>query len=125
MMNESTVAFLRGFVHAASGIAHVVFTQRNMRVHITIAVLATLVGLWLSLSSTEWAIIALAMGGVFMAETMKTAVERIVDLVSPGQHTLAKVAKDASAGAVLIMAIFAAVTGLLIFLPKVLLFLGL
>ncbi len=124
-MRDSAITFLRGFVFAASGIAHVVFTQRNMRVHITIAVLATLVGIWLSLSLTEWAIIAVAMGTVLAAESINTAVERIVDLVSPGEHELAKVAKDASAGAVLLVAIFAAVAGLLIFVPKLLHYFGL
>jgi diacylglycerol kinase len=60
------------------------------------------------------------MGGVFAAEMVNTSAERLVDLVSPEYHNLAKFAKDAAAGGVLIMAIFASITGLLIFVPKVL-----
>jgi undecaprenol kinase len=119
-VNNTFVDFLLSFYYAGAGVVHVALTQRNMRVHILIALATTLLGLWLAISLTEWAIISLAMGGVFGAEMVNTAVERLVDLVSPEYHNLAKVAKDSAAGAVLIISIFASITGLLVFLPKLL-----
>ena len=77
-----------------------------------------LLGIFLRLSLVEWAVIALAMSGVFTSELMNTAVESLIDLASPQHHPLAKIAKDAAAGAVLVNAAFAAVAGLLIFAPK-------
>lgn len=117
-MKNSFVAFVLSFYYAGAGVVHVALTQRNMRVHIFIALATAILGVWFAISLTEWAIISLAMGGVFGAEMVNTAVERLVDLVSPEYHNLAKVAKDSAAGAVLIMAIFASITGLLVFLPK-------
>jgi undecaprenol kinase len=114
------IAFLRGFIYAGFGVLHVVRTQRNMRVHIAIGLAAAIVGLWLSLSATEWAIVSLAMGGVLTAEITNTVVESLVDLISPEHHPLAKAAKDVAAGAVLVIAIFATLTGLLIYAPKLL-----
>ena len=119
-MKNSLIAFLLSFYCAGAGVVHVALTQRNMRVHILIALATAILGFWFAISITEWAIISLAMGGVFGAEMVNTAIERLVDLVSPEYHNLAKIAKDSAAGAVLIMAIFASITGLLIFLPKLL-----
>ncbi len=117
-MKQSLMAFARSFVFAFSGVAHAFRTQRNMRVHILIAWAIVVLGWWLGISSVEWAIIVLTMGAVFAAEMMNTVVESMVDLVSPDRHALAKTAKDVAAGAVLVLAIFAVVVGVIIFLPK-------
>jgi diacylglycerol kinase len=61
----------------------------------------------------------LCFGLVFGAETVNTSIEKLVDLVSPQKNELAGKAKDMAAGAVLICALFAAATGLIIFIPKV------
>lgn len=123
-MSASLAAFLRSFVFAFDGIAHVVRTQRNMRVHMLVAALVTLLGVWVRLSPTEWAICALTMGVVFAAEILNTVIESLVDLASPDHHDLAKIAKDAAAGAVLVLAIFATLVGIFIMLPKLLLVAG-
>lgn len=123
-MSASLAAFLRSFVFAFDGIAHVVRTQRNMRVHLLVAALVTLLGVWVRLSPTEWAICALTMGVVFAAEILNTVIESLVDLASPDHHDLAKIAKDAAAGAVLVLAFFATLVGIFILLPKLLLVAG-
>ena len=64
-------------------------------------------------------IIILAMGIVLSAELINTAIERTVDLVTKDYEELAKVAKDAAAGAVLVSSIFVAIIGIIIFLPKI------
>lgn len=117
-MRLSLTSFFRSFVFASAGIAHVFRTQRNMRVQLVISAVIVLMGWWLNISTVEWAIIALTMGVVFAAEMMNTVVESVVDLASHGVHPLAKIAKDVAAGAVLMLAIFAVVVGMLIFLPK-------
>jgi len=77
-------------------------------------------GLWLQLSSIEWAILWLAIGLVWTAEFVNTALEAVVDLASPDLHPLARVGKDVGAAAVLIAAGIAVIIGLLILGPPLL-----
>lgn len=94
-----------------------------MKIHVAVTLLVIIAGFVLGLSITEWCI-CLGMFGLVMAlELVNTAVEAVVDLVTAERHPLAKIAKDTAAGAVLIAAIMAAVIGLLIFVPKGLMFL--
>ena len=94
-----------------------------MKIHVAVTLLVIIAGFVLGLSITEWCI-CLGMFGLVMAlELVNTAVEAVVDLVTAKRHPLAKIAKDTAAGAVLIAAIMAAVIGLLIFVPKGLMFL--
>jgi len=88
-----------------------------MRVHLTIAFLAILTGLILRISAIEFAILFLTIAIVLIAEMLNTVLELCVDLASPQYHPLAKIAKDVSAGAVLLSAIFAVIIGLFIFVP--------
>jgi diacylglycerol kinase len=74
-------------------------------------------GLWLGLGRLEWAIILLAIAGVWMAEFINTALEAVVDLASPDLHPLAKVGKDVAAAAVLVGSLTAMLVGLLILGP--------
>lgn len=104
--------------YAIAGITHTFRTQRNMRNHVFACFAAIGLGLITGLSNVEWAAIALAIGLVISAELMNTAVEATVDLVTEEWHDLARIAKDAAAGAVLLSAIAAATVALLIFLPK-------
>ena len=118
-MKADLIRFLRGFGFAFEGMVHAAQTERNMRVHILIAVCCVLLGIFLGLSLVEWAVIALAMSGVFTSEMLNSSVESLIDLASPQHHPLAKIIKDAAAGAVLVNAAFAAVAGVLIFAPKI------
>jgi diacylglycerol kinase len=92
---------------------HVLRTQRNARIHLSLALVVIVLGLWLGLSRIEWAIIGL----VLAAESFNTVAEAAVDLATAEYHPLAKIAKDVAAGAVLLMAITAVVVGLLILGP--------
>jgi diacylglycerol kinase (ATP) len=110
------------FGHASRGIGVHLATQANARVHAVASVAAVLIGLWLGLSSVEWSVIVGAIGLVWVAETFNTAIEFLVDLVSPAHHPIAGRVKDVAAGAVLLAAVTAAVIGLIIFGPKLLAF---
>jgi diacylglycerol kinase len=110
--------FLRSFLYAGEGVAHVLRTQRNARVHLLAAMLVAAAGLALRVTAVEWAILALAVGLVLTAEMFNSVTEASVDLVVQEYHPLAKVAKDAGAGAVLVAAVAAIGVAAAIFGPR-------
>lgn len=116
-MNIKTrfLAFIKGFGYAARGIASCVRSERNMRIHLCAAFYVLGFMNFYDLSAAEKAITYLTIGIVIAAELINTAIEACVDLVSPQYHVLAKKAKDAAAGAVLCVCIFAAVIGVSIY----------
>ena len=108
---------LESFRFAFSGLWYALRTQRNTRIHLTIAAAVVVLGLYLDLSYVHWAILTLTIGFVLVSEMLNTVAETLVDLVSPGYHPLAKVVKDLTAGAVLLAAIISVVVGLLVLGP--------
>jgi undecaprenol kinase/diacylglycerol kinase (ATP) len=109
--------FIASFGYAFQGLWYALRTQRNARVHAVVASVATILGIVLHISAVEFAIIFIAIAGVFVAEMFNTVFELCVDLASPDYHPLAKIAKDVAAGAVLLSAMLSIVIGLLIFGP--------
>ncbi len=108
---------IESFRFAFSGLWYALRTQRNTRIHLTIAAMAIAMGLWLGLSLTEWAVVTLTIGFVLVSEMLNTVAETLVDLVSPGYHPLAGVIKDVTAGAVLLTAVVSVIVGLLVLGP--------
>jgi diacylglycerol kinase (ATP) len=104
------------FRYALDGILHGFRSQRHMRFHFCIAVLALLAGVIYGLNATELLVLTFAISMVIIAELFNTAIEAVVDLVTTTYHPLAKYAKDVAAGAVLIAALNACVVGVLLFL---------
>jgi len=113
-------AFLRGFVYAGRGFWYTARTQRNMRVHLAVAVAAVTAGLVLRIGAVQWACVALAIGMVLSAEIFNTVVEAIIDLQMPQLHPLAKVAKDGAAAAVLVASVAAVGVAIAVFVPRLL-----
>ncbi len=105
------------FRFAFSGLWYALRTQRNTRIHLTVAVGVVALGMWLGLSLTQWAVLTLAIGFVLVGEMLNTVAETLVDLVSPGYHPLAKIVKDVTAGGVLLTAIVSVIVGLLVLGP--------
>ncbi len=101
------------FRYAFAGLAFLFRTQANARIHVLITLAVLAVGLWLGLPARDWAVIALTVGLVLMAEAFNTALEALVDLACPEPHPLAGRAKDVSAGAVTLAALAAVLVGLL------------
>jgi diacylglycerol kinase len=114
------VAFLRGFVYASRGLWYVICTQRNMRVHLAIGAAALILGAILRISPVEFAVVVVAIMGVTVTEVINTVVEAAVDLATQEYHALARTAKDAAAGAVLLAALLSVVVGLFIYVPHLL-----
>ena len=108
--------FFKAFLYAGQGIAAAVKSQRNLRIHITAAVYVTAFSFFYELSGTDYVLLMLTFSSVIAAELINTAIEAAVDICSPGKSSLAKLAKDAAAGAVLVTAIFAVIIGLIMFL---------
>ena len=103
--------FIDSVNFAIQGILHATRTQKHMRYHFCTAILLLVAVLFLRISALEFTVLCLSVCFVLFAEMVNTAVEAIVDLVSPDYHPLAKVAKDTAAGAVLIAAFGTAVMG--------------
>jgi diacylglycerol kinase len=116
----SIAARLRSLRYAVRGIAIVLRTQHNACIHALATAVVCVAGLLVGLSRLEWCAILLAVVAVWTAEALNTAIELLVDLVSPELHPLAGKAKDVAAGAVLVSAIGAAVIGILVFGPRLL-----
>jgi diacylglycerol kinase (ATP) len=99
---------------AIEGILYAVRTQKHMRHHFLVALLVLSAALLVKVTPVEFMLLALAISFVLFAELLNTAIEVVVDMVSPQFHPLAKVAKDVAAGAVLVAAFGTAVMGYLV-----------
>lgn len=113
-------SLLKSFVYAFQGLNYA-WTERNFKLHIVSMCIAIGFGIYFSISLIEWTAIVICIGGVLALETMNTAIENLVDKISPEQNELAGRIKDLSAAAVLIFSIAALIVGLIVFLPYILL----
>ena len=114
----SAHARAKSFVYAFNGLLYFFRTQHNTWIQAAAAAVAVGLGYYLRISANEWCWIIFCIGFVFAAELFNTAVETLVDLVSPGFNEKAGRVKDVAAGAVLIASLTAAAIGGMIFIPK-------
>jgi diacylglycerol kinase (ATP) len=117
-MTRWLASVLRSFGPALAGLAWALKTQRNLQVHAMATVLATGFGIWLQLAAWEWCVVLLAVGLVWAAELLNTAIEVLADRVSKEREEPIRLVKDAAAAAVLVAALAALGVGLVVFLPK-------
>ena len=110
---------LESFKYAVDGILDVFRTQKHMRFHFITVVLVLIVALMYDLPKRDLLILLFTVSLVLMAEMFNTAIEAVVDMVTQSYHPLAKFAKDAAAGAVLIATATAVLVGFLLFLGEV------
>ena len=103
------------FYHAFEGIFRAVKGEGHLRFHIMIAVLITMFAYFYGISRTEWAVLLVSISSVIGAELFNTAIERAVDTATTEINPTAKFAKDVSAGAVLVFAVFAILVGIALF----------
>jgi undecaprenol kinase len=108
--------------NALIGIKTAFISQKNLQVQIIIGFFVIIIGIFLKVSIVEWLILLLTMLVVVIAEMFNTALEFTVDLFSTKYSKQAKKAKDVSAAGVLITVFFAIIIGIIIFLPKLLIF---
>lgn len=117
--NKPKSSLIKSFGFAFCGIVSAAKSERNMKIHVVIALIVIGFGFYFSLSGIEWLFILLAICGTITLEMVNSSIERAVDLATDQIHPLAKEAKDFAAGAVLIYAIFSVIIGFIIFLPKI------
>ncbi len=124
MNNKKNIWKIRAksFSYALEGLLTLLKDQPNARIHLVAALMAVAMGLFLGISHMEWIFICLCITLVISAEAFNSSLEYLADFVCAEKNHLIKKAKDVAAGAVLLTAIFSIVTGLFIFLPKLLKF---
>ena len=118
-MNLKNKSLINSFKYACMGIKSAIKSERNMKIHVLATLIVTALGFILGLDPLEWVACIFSIVIVISSEMLNTALETIVDLVSPNINPLAKKAKDIAAGSVLVMEIGAFLVGLIIFIPKI------
>ena len=124
-LKQENKKFLNSFKYAYRGIKEAFKSERNMKVHLFIMLSVIVLGFLFEISALEWIICLISFGLVISLEIINTSIETVVNLVSPKYNELAKRAKDLSAGAVLFNAIIAFILGIIIFLPKIIIYFSL
>lgn len=109
---------LRSFGYAFNGIRLLITKEHNAWIHCFAAVCVVLAGFLMDISKMEWIACVIVIGAVLATEAVNSAVEALADFVSPEYSEAIKRTKDLAAGAVLLMAMAAAVVGGIIFFPK-------
>lgn len=118
--NFSIRARLASFKYAIQGLGHVLKAEHNFLVHLAAAIAVIALGAILHISKAEWLIIILCIGLVLITEILNTAIEWLVDMVSPQKNEKAGMIKDIAAASVLIAALVALVAGIVVFVPYIL-----
>ncbi|MCI8546736.1 MAG: diacylglycerol kinase family protein [Clostridia bacterium] len=111
--------FLNSFKYAFEGIITTIKEERNIKIHILAVVVVIIMGVIYKISQVEWIICLILFGLVISSETINTSIENAVDLITKEENELAKKAKDAAAGAVLVNAIISAIIAGIIWIPKI------
>lgn len=106
------------------GISYVTKNEKNFKREIALGIIALTLSYILKIDKIEFIIILTMICLVLTAEIINTAIERTVDLVTKEYHELARIAKDVSAGSVLVTSTFALIIGIIIFMPKIITLLG-
>lgn len=115
---KSVRRFRKSFSYALDGIKYAFKYEQNLLVHLLTTIVVIITAYILEVSLIEWLILILVMSLVIAFELINSAIEATIDLFIEDYHILAKVGKDCSSGAVLVMAIGAVIIGVIIFLPK-------
>ncbi|WP_312642260.1 diacylglycerol kinase family protein [Hydrogenoanaerobacterium sp.] len=114
-MSSQIRNLITSFRNAARGVVYCINNERNMRIHLVVACYITVFSSFFNLTQPQFALMLCAIALVIAMEMVNTAVEALVDISSPAYSSLARIAKDIAAGAVLVCAIFAFAIGLLLF----------
>ena len=112
----------KSFLFAFKGLSLFFRTQRNSWIHCIVTIIAISLGFLLKVSTLEWCFLIFAIGLVFTAELFNTAIEFLTDIVSPDYNEKAGRVKDIAAAGVLLAAITSAAIGVIVFIPKVIIF---
>lgn len=110
---------IKSFTPALNGLKWFLKNEHNVRVHLFLSIVSILGGIFFQISINEWIAIIICIGMVLALEAANSAIERLVDLVSPEKNQLAGLVKDLAAGAVLIASLISVIIAAVIFYPKI------
>ena len=119
LKEKSFKRLIKSFKYAVEGIIYAFKYEQNIIVHTLVMFLVIILGIVVKLNIYEWLICLILFGLVIATEMINTSIEATVDLACKKKDPLAKIAKDTASGAVLIFAITSAISGLIIFIPKI------
>lgn len=111
--------FIKSFGYSIEGLKYAYKYEQSMTIHFTMVIFVIAAGFFLKISLFEWLICFMLMGLVMATELINTSIEAVVDLTCPEIHPLAKIAKDTASAAVFVFSVVAAISGLIIFIPKI------
>lgn len=124
MKSRDKRSFGKSVYNCLEGISYVVINEVNFRREIILGIIALILSYLLKISTIEFIIVLIMISLVLTMEVINTSIERAVDLYTKEYNDLAKIAKDVSAGSVLISSIFSLIIGIIIFVPKIIDILG-
>ena len=112
--------FLESFKNALNGVVYVCKNERNMKVHLLLAVVVLILSFVYNINSIEFAVVCLTIGLVIVCEMFNTAIEVLIDMLVKEYNLKAKIAKDIAAGAVFVSAAVSMIVGYFVFFDKLL-----
>ena len=119
---HTNINFWRGrqlsLIAAWEGVVYVIRTQPNVWIELTALGVVAVAGVWFGIGALEWGLLGLTIAMILALEAVNTAVETVIDLVSPQVHPLAKIAKDTAAGALIIAVVGSVFVAACIFGPR-------
>ncbi|MEM7108277.1 MAG: diacylglycerol kinase family protein [Bacteroidota bacterium] len=118
-LKDSLSKNIKSYRYAGKGMLHVLIFENNVKYQVIAAIAVIALSILLAISKMEWIVVIVMIGFVFVAELFNTALEHLCNHLHPHEHTAIGLVKDIAAGAVLVAAITALITGLIIFLPKI------
>lgn len=113
------VRFFNSFKYSFQGLKYAYKNEQSLLIHLIVTILVIVVGIIVDLNMYEWLLVFILMGLVLATELINTSLEAVVDLISPQINPLAKIAKDTASAAVFIFCVVAFISGIVIFLPKI------
>ncbi|MGI6452997.1 MAG: diacylglycerol kinase family protein [Syntrophomonadaceae bacterium] len=110
----------KSITYAWAGITYVITSENNMKIHVLAALMAVAMGWWLGIRRMEWGLLVVTILLVFITETVNTAIEKTIDMITSNYHPAAAIVKNVAAGAVLLSALNAVIMAFIIFGPYLL-----
>jgi len=115
----SIINRIKSFGFAFNGLKLIFKTEHNLWIHSFATIVVIILGFYLNVNLIEWCVLVFAIGFVFVAEIVNSAIEYITDIVSPEININAKNIKDIAAAAVFVASLSAYIIGLIVFIPKI------
>ena len=112
--------FFDSVKNCLDGISYTISHENNFKREIILGILAVILSFILKISIIEWVIVILLINFVLVCELINTALEKTVDLYTKEYNETAKVINDVAGASVLVMCMFSALIGAIIFIPKIL-----